>query len=70
MKLSDYVDRKNLKAIDIAYDLKVSEAIVKRWLKNDFSPRLVHAIKLNELTKGKVKFKDMLSWNDTKLLEE
>jgi len=61
MTVSEYIDKKNYSLKDFADLIGVSVGIVRLWECRGASPRLIHALRINKLTKGRVKMSEMLT---------
>lgn len=64
MDLAEWMEKKNISDMDISDMVGCKKQIVKLWREKINSPRLLHAIKLRELTKNKVSLTDLLSKED------
>lgn len=64
MTIAEFMAKKNLGIPEVATAIGVSESIVRLWEMGATSPRLVHAIRLNQFSKNKIKFTEMLNNKD------
>jgi DNA-binding transcriptional regulator YiaG len=64
MTISDFMQKKNIGIQELASTIGVSESIVRLWEMGAASPRLKHAIRLNQFSKNKIKFIEMLNNKD------
>lgn len=64
MTVSEFIEKKNLSLSEFAQMIGVSVGIVRLWECRGVSPKLVHAIRINRITRGKVKMVDMLTIKD------
>ena len=60
MTLREYIETGKTDATTLAYTLGVSEHAVHKWIYGQRSPHLATAIKIVEITKGKVKLQDLV----------
>lgn len=70
MRISEFLETKSLTHRCLAEAVGVSESIARLWEVDATSPRLIHAIKINSFSKGKIKFADMLTKKDTRKLND
>lgn len=68
MSIAEWIRKKKLSLNEVADAVGVTYHIVRKWVRGENSPRLIHAIKLNEISKGRLKFKNMLCEEDHKIL--
>lgn len=69
MKIYEYIEKKSMTYSEFADKIGVSDSVVRLWCNEASTPRLPYAIKINELTKGRIKFKDMLSNKDRRVFK-
>lgn len=70
MTVEDFIANKGYSHDEFAKLLNVSVSIVKLWEYKVTSPRLIHALKIRDISKNKVKLEEMLSMKDLRGLEE
>lgn len=70
MTIDEYVKKKKITTQEFANIVGVSFSIARLWIHRASSPRLFHAMKINKITKGKVKLSEMLSYTDEKELSK
>lgn len=54
MKLKDYLDREEIKPIQLAHAMKVSQATIYNWLSGKIKPRLEHLKLIKKHTNNQV----------------
>lgn len=68
--LKVWMDKKKYTLNTLAEEINVSTVVIRKWLIGDYSPRLLHIIKLEKLSKGKLKKEQLLSEKDKRALDE
>ena len=70
MSLQEFLDKKNLTYKDLSDEIGASQSNVRFWALRVTTPGLFYAMKVNEYTRGKVAYRDMLSLVDRDKYEE
>lgn len=60
MTIKEYLENSGENVSDLAKRLGVSKVQVYHWVNAEFTPRLVHALRIIKATNGKVALKDLL----------
>ena len=60
MKLRDYLHKKRISQIDFAKIIGISETQLSRWLGGSRIPSRKNALKIEEVTEGKVSANELL----------
>lgn len=60
MKLFDYIIKKGVGKRHLSNQLKINESTLYKYINREREPKLQIAIRIVELTKGQVGFKDLL----------
>ena len=66
MYLDEWMDRKNMGAAELGDITGVSEVMARRWRYRQCTPRLKFALIIEDVSKGLVKRKDLLTVDDAK----
>lgn len=64
MTINEFIKKKGISPQEFAIAIGVSESIVKLWEHGASSPRLIHSLRINRFSKGKIKFEEMLNNKD------
>ena len=60
MKLRDYLYKKRIRQIDFAKEVGISQTQLNKWINGSRIPSRKNAMKIEELTEGKVTAHEML----------
>lgn len=66
MKLRDFLQSKGMKINFLAAEIGVNQSLVCAWLNGAVVPTLKHIVKIEEITKGKVRARDLIVENTRK----
>lgn len=69
MKLIDWMQRKGLQRNEVADLIGSRSWTVQNWISERTSPSLLFAIRIKNITKGRVSFEEMLSFDQLKKLK-
>lgn len=69
MTLKEFMTKNRISISEISGFMHVSRSIVYCWVKQSVSPSLYHSMTLAKLSKGKIKFTDLLSGKDKEKTE-
>lgn len=62
MKLKEWIKRKGMRRNELADLVGARDWTVQLWIDNETSPSLLFALRVKNITKGKVKLEDLLSF--------